>query len=316
MVDATGIIPFNLGSSPVSSVTYSHREQIGNISFQSLSAGIATLEQGQLQLSASQNRFRFRSPLRLQLADGQIDVENLSFGWADEGPQGSVNINISAVELETLTTELGLPVMQGRLSAELGTLYYADSQLTTDGLVTIDVFNGQLQFRNMRYSKPFSNYPTFHSNINFSGIDLLQATRTFDFGEMNGVLDGYIEGLELFGLTPAAFSASLSTRNKGKRNISVKALNNLSILSQGGISSALSSGIYRFIDFYRYRKIGFKCSLENDIFTLVGTAFPGSNRYLVHGGLLPPRIDIISSTPTISFKEMLKRLRRIERAEN
>ena len=241
-------------------------------------------------------------------------IENLTLEWPSGKPQGSVKINIAEVDLETLTEELGLPVMQGRFSGDLGTIRYADRQLSTDGLAGIEVFGGRFQLSNMRYTDPFSSYPTFHADIDFSGLDLLQATRTFDFGEMNGVLDGHIYGFKLFGSTPAAFEAAVSTRKKGKRNISVKALNNLSILSQGGISSALSRGIYRFIDFYRYQKIGFKCSLENDIFTLLGTALPGSDRYLVHGGLLPPRINITTTTPTISFKEMVNRLGRIERA--
>jgi hypothetical protein len=193
---------------------------------------------------------------------------------------------------------------------------YRNEQLSSDGLIHLEVFAGRFQLRNLRYSEPFSSYPRFFADVDFSGLDLLQATRTFDFGEMNGILDGQIHGLQLFGSTPAAFTATLATRLEGKRNISVKALNNLSILSQGGISAALSRGVYRFIDFYRYRQIGFKCSLENDTFTLLGTALPGSQRYLVDGGLLPPRIDITTTSPTISFKEMLKRLGRLDRTGN
>ena len=131
---------------------------------------------------------------------------------------------------------------------------------------------------------------------------------------MNGIVDGYVHNLRLFGLTPSEFDLKFETRQEGKRNISVKALNNLSILSQGGISAALSRGIYRFIDFYRYRKIGFLCHLQNDVFRIRGTALPGSDRYLVYGGWMPPKIDIIAPTHAISFKEMLQRLSRVERA--
>ena len=97
---------------------------------------------------------------------------------------------------------------------------------------------------------------------------------------MNGVVDGYVHQLSLLGTTPSHFQAELRTRNKGKRNISVKALKNLSILSQGGLSAALSRGIYRFIDFYRYRRIGFVCSLRitsyNVCYTkLLRVQFPG-----------------------------------------
>ena len=316
IVDGNGSIPFVLNSAQAPNNIVPDAEYSGNISFGTLSAGLATLEQGHLELAASTNRFTFLSPLLLQLAGGRVAIENLTLGWPNNNPQGSVKINISEVDLEILTQELGWPVMQGRVSADLGTIHYADRQLSTEGLASIEVFGGRFQLRNMSYSEPFSSYPTFHTDIDFSGLNLLQATRTFDFGEMNGVLDGYIHGLKLFGTSPAAFDAIIATRKGGKRNISVKALNNLSIIGQGGISAALSRGIYRFIDFYRYQKIGFKCSLNNDTFTLLGTALSGSDKYLVHGGLLPPRIDITTTTPTISFKEMMNRLSRIDRAGN
>ncbi|MCF6267101.1 MAG: hypothetical protein L3J57_11210 [Desulfuromusa sp.] len=316
IIGGNGSIPFAISSREELTDQVSAAEYPGEISFEALSAGLATLEQGRLDLSASNNRFTFLSPLLLQLAGGRMVIEDLTFGWPAGRPQGSVKINISEVDLETLTRELGWPVMQGQVSADLGTLHYTDRQLSTEGLASIEVFGGRFQLRNMSYSEPFSRYPAFHTDIDFSGLNLLQATRTFDFGEMNGVLDGYIHGLTVFGTSPAAFEAAVATRNSGKRNISVKALNNLSIISQGGMSAALSRGIYRFIDFYRYQKIGFKCSLNNDIFTLLGMASSGSDQYLVHGGLLPPRIDITTTTPTISFKEMMNRLRRIDRAGN
>ncbi len=316
IIDGNGTIPFALNSGQVKTKATPDVEYAGKISFGALSAGLATLEHGRLNLTASSNRFTFLSPLLLQLAGGQVTIENLTLGWPNNKPQGSVKINISAIDLKTLTQELGWPVMQGRVSADLGTIHYANRQLSTEGLASIEVFDGRFQLRNMSYSEPFSSYPVFHTDIDFSGLNLLQATRTFDFGEMNGVLDGYIHGLKLFGTSPATFDAGIATRNGGKRNISVKALNNLSIIGQGGISAALSRGIYRFIDFYRYQKIGFKCPLNNDTFTLLGTALSGSDRYLVHGGLLPPRIDITTTTPTISFKEMMNRLSRIDRAGN
>jgi len=123
-----------------------------------------------------------------------------------------------------------------------------------------------------------------------------------------------VHELRLFGSVPSAFNALFETRPAGKRNISVKAIKNLNTLSQGGLSAALSQGIYRFIDFYRYQKIGIDCTLGNDSFRLRGTAREGEDSYLVYGGLLPPKIDIIAPERAISFKEMLKRISRLDRA--
>ena len=72
-------------------------------------------------------------------------------------------------------------------------------------------------------------------------------------------------------------------------------------------------GVYQMRRRYRYRKIGIRCHLHNDVFHLEGTARPETTTYLIDGGWLPPRLDVIVSTPTISFKEMVKRLKRIER---
>lgn len=311
---ASGTIPFALGSIPQTKTVASAPKFSGEITFSALSIGPASTEQGKLYLSAELNRINTLSPLQLNLAGGHLAIEGVNFGWTKGQPQGSIKIDIDGVNLETLNRDLGLPIMQGNLSANLGTIRYIDRQFSTDGVASLDVFGGRFHFSNMRYSDPFSRHPVFSADIDFTDLDLQQATHTFDFGEMNGILDGHVHGLQLFGTTPAAFEAAVSTHESGTRNISVKALNNLSILSQGGISAALSRGVYQFIDFYRYQKIAFNCSLVNDTFTLIGTALPGSSRYLVRGGLLPPRIDITTSTPTISFKEMVNRLGRIDRA--
>ena len=104
--------------------------------------------------------------------------------------------------------------------------------------------------------KPLSRYPTYHGDIDFKDIDLHALTHTFSFGEINGVASGHVYKLRLFDGIPSAFEARFETAEDGNRNISVKAIRNLNTLSQGGLSAALSQIIYRFIDFYRYRKIG------------------------------------------------------------
>lgn len=319
LVDASGQLPFSIIAGlpgPPNPTDATTTKRLGEISFASLSVGLATLESGRLPVVATPNHFAFRSPLLLRLAGGRVAIADFSFGWGEEGPYGSTRLSIDAVDLASLTEELRLPLMQGNFTADLGRLQYAEQQLSSAGTASLDVFGGRILLRNMRYQAPFSRNPVFYADIDFSGLDLQQATRTYEFGEMNGIIDGQINGLRLFGTTPAAFDTRLETRPTGKRNISVKALNNLSILSQGGITAALSRGVYRFIDFYRYRKIGFACKLENDTFTLIGTARRNSKKYLVDGGLLPPRIDITTTTPTISFKEMVNRLSRIERTGN
>jgi len=231
-------------------------------------------------------------------------------------PHLQTSVRLTGVELEPVSRALAWPVMTGQLHADLKGVKLDPQVVGSEGGAEIRVFGGDFQVSNIRIEAPLSRFPTYHADVGFRGVDLAQLTRTFSFGEINGIADGSVEDLRLFNGLPSAFAARFETREQGERNISVKAIRNLNTLSQGGLSAALSSGIYQFIDFYRYRKIGFLCSLENDVFYLEGTARSDSDQYLVDGGWLPPKIDVIISSPTISFKEMVKRLKRIERTEN
>jgi len=251
----------------------------------------------------------------LQIADGTVTGEGLALGRNQNGLQFEGLFTVAEIELEALTRYLELPTMAGRIDANLGRIHYAEGVLRSAGEARIDVFDGRIRIRNIRLDASSLAYPQAYADLDFTAVDLYQLTQAFSFGAMNGIVDGYIRDLRLFGTTPAKFSARLESREEGKRNISVKALKNLTILSQGGLSAALSQGVYRFIDFYRYRKIGFVCDLEKDVFQVRGTARSDSDRYLVYGGFLPPKIDIIAPPAAISFSEMLKRLQRIERAE-
>lgn len=302
-----GEVPLQLGSAG------ENETQPGRLAWTHLACGPVTAGPGELATRSRPGQLQLPGELHLGLAGGELLLADLELTLPPQELEIASRLTVAAVELQALTGELGWPEMRGGFSAELGRLHYRDGELGSAGTAEIDVFGGQIRVGQMRLREPFSRYPVFQADIDFSGIDLYRLTNTFAFGEMNGVIDGHVHQLNLFGVTPTRFEAALKTRNSGTRNISVKALNNLTILSQGGLSAALSRGIYQFIDFYRYRSIGIACSLENDLFRMHGTAREGSDRYLVYGAFLPPRIDIVTSSPTVSFKEMVKRLKRIER---
>jgi hypothetical protein len=309
-----GTVPFDLTRGAVGTSGGVMAGRSGSLSFSAFSVGPASLAPGEVKFSAGPNRFEISSPLVFGVGGGRMRVEDLALLWNGKRPSGRARLSLRDINLEKIVGDLGFPPMKGRITADLGEIRYETGALSTGGTAVVSVFDGTIAVRNMRLQDPFSPYATFKGDVDFSGLDLSLLTHSFSFGEMNGIVDGYVHNLRLFGLTPSEFDLKFETRQEGKRNISVKALNNLSILSQGGISAALSRGIYRFIDFYRYRKIGFLCHLQNDVFRIRGTALPGSDRYLVYGGWMPPKIDIIAPTHAISFKEMLQRLSRVERA--
>ncbi|MDX9708917.1 MAG: hypothetical protein RBT64_05105 [Trichloromonas sp.] len=286
----------------------------GRLDFDRFELGPLQLESGTLPLQAAPNRLTVAAFPQGRLAGGRMHLADLRAAFEESGLTLAARIRFEAIDLAQLSRELDWAPLSGRLNADLGEIRYADKTLSSAGTIHAELFGGTLDIAKIRVQDPLSRYRTLYGDIEFSGIDLQQLTQTFEFGEMNGILDGHIRDLRLFGTTPSHFSAELSTREEGRRNISVKALKNLSILSQGALAEALSQGIYRFIDFYRYQKIGIDCTLSNDSFRLRGTAREGEDSYLVYGGLLPPKIDIIAPERAISFKEMLKRISRLDRA--
>jgi len=291
-------------------------ERISTLQWGELQAGPIASAAGVLRLEVGPNRWRLVEPLRLPASGGWLELSSFTLALPASGPTAQASLRAEGFEMAELSRELDWPEMGGQFGADLTDIRFSGDEITSGGEASLQVFNGEVRLRNMRVHKPFSAYPTYHADIDFSGIDLRLLTQAFAFGEINGVADGFVHDLRLFGSVPSAFTAEFETRQKGKRNISVKAIKNLNTLSQGGLSAALSQGIYRFIDFYRYRKIGLLCWLQNDVFHLEGTAREGSRQHLVYGGVLPPRIDVVVLSPTISFKEMVRRLQRIERAED
>ena len=82
----------------------------------------------------------------------------------------------------------------------------------------------------------------------------------------------------------------------------------------GTIADTLKSAV-ETINFlagkYGYEKIGFKAYLRNDNLLLLGVRSEDGKQYLVQGGLLPPRVDVVTYSQNISFKEIVNRLKRI-----
>ncbi len=309
-----GRVPFDLAFA-VDSSAPSLPPRTGELQFKELRLGPARLAASPLRFVSQRNQVTFQVPLLLEMAGGRIAVAELLLGSVAEGLLVTGHFSIDGVDLEQLTGELGLVFMTGRLDADLGQIRYQGGLLSSAGEASIDAFGGQIRIGKIGLDISSLDYPQLTADVNFETIDLYQLTQTFSFGAMNGIVDGYVHDLRLFGTTPAKFTALVESRLEGRRNISVKALNNLSILSQGGLSAALSRGLYRFIDFYRYRKIGIACELQRDVFHLRGVARADTDRYLVYGGVLAPKIDIIAPPSAVSFSEMLKRLQRIERAD-
>lgn len=307
-----GSLPFILQVGALPDVA---AERTGRLTWERLKAPLVDAADGTVVLLAATNRWQLSEPVTVGAAGGRASLKALQLSWQMLEPTAEAALSIEEVELAEVSRNFGWPELGGRFGADLDGIRFSRAEIVTSGKASARAFGGQVQLSNLKVLAPLSRYPTYHADIDFGDIDLHALTRTFAFGEINGVASGHVRGLRLFDGVPSAFDARFETAESGTRNISVKAIRNLNTLSHGGLSAALSQGVYRFIDFYRYRRIGMSCSLRNDVFRLEGTARAGSSQYLIDGGWLPPRIDVIVSSPVISFKEMVRRLKRIERTD-
>jgi hypothetical protein len=115
---------------------------------------------------------------------------------------------------------------------------------------------------------------------------------------------------------PASFILEVeSVEKRGvEESISMDAIQSISILGTG-VDSALNRGITQFFREYPYSKIGFRCVLKNDQFSVNGTIHEGGKEYLVRRGLLRG-VDVINQNPNnvISFRDMEERIKRISRS--
>ncbi len=59
----------------------------------------------------------------------------------------------------------------------------------------------------------------------------------------------------------------------------------------------------------------FSGRLKDDNFILTGIERSGDKGYLIKGAFLPPRVDVVSYSQNISFKELVKRIRRVQAIE-
>ncbi len=153
--------------------------------------------------------------------------------------------------------------------------------------------------------------PTVELDLDFQDLLLAQLTETLEAGTISGVARGAVHHLAIAHGEPVRFDAWMETvpRRGVAQRISVKAIRQIAILGGGG--DPLSQGVLSFFDEYRYARMGFRCTLENDRFYLRGIEQDGEKEYLVVGSILPPRVNVISHTPAISFSEMVRRLSRL-----
>jgi hypothetical protein len=147
-------------------------------------------------------------------------------------------------------------------------------------------------------------------------LDLETLTSTFNVGKITGKLDGDIHELRLSNWKPVHFNAQFNTPegDKSRRRISQRAVDNLSQVG-GGATGVLSRSFLRFFEDFSYQALGLGCALNNDVCVMSGVGESDTGYYIVKGGGLPPRINVVGYTRRVGWSDLIERLKSIQNSE-
>ena len=290
----------------------------GALTIESLRFGTELVPEIKTPVSLWSNALTFNQSIRIPIYGGAIEIHNLA--WADliGDPQAfSLAIEAKDLQLQRLTESLGWYRFGGTLSGSIPKVEMVGNVLRGEGQIEIGVFGGYVQLSKTEIENPFSSLPAIKLNARFQEVHLEQASETFAFGRISGILEGTINDLVIADGQPSQMQADVHTvtRSGSSQWISVDALNKITVLSSGEDGSLVYGGIAGFFDEFRYSKMGFKATLRNDKLTLRGVESNDGKEFLVVGSFLPPTVNVISHTREIGFSDLMKRLEQVQKSD-
>jgi len=290
----------------------------GALAIGSLRFGTESIPEIKTPVSLWNNALKFDQPIRVPIYGGTIEIRNLA--WADliGHPQAfSLALEAKDLQVQRLTESLGWYRFGGTLSGSIPKVEMAGNVLRSEGEIQIEVFGGHVQVSKTEIENPLSSLPAIKLDARFQEIQLEQASDTFAFGRISGILEGTISDLIIADGQPSQMQADVHTvaRSDSSQWISVEALNKITVLSSGEDGSLVYGGIAGFFDEFRYSKMGFKATLRNDKLTLRGVESNDGKEFLVVGSFLPPTVNVISHTREIGFSDLMKRLQQIQKSD-
>lgn len=257
------------------------------------------------------NRLQLAGPATIPVFDGRLEIDALELsGLTGDETTWRFGGRLTPIEMERLSAALGWPRLSGTLSGGIEEVRYEGGVIEVGGALALYVFDGTTIARKLRLEDPFGAAPVFTAEIDIRNLDLDLITRTFEFGRIQGRLDGRIHDLVLVGWEPARFDAALYTPedDRSRRRISQKAVDNISRVG-GGLTGALSTGFMRFFDEFSYGRLGLSCRLEGEVCLMDGIGPANGGYYIVKAAGLPPRIDVVGYTREVGWRELVTRIK-------
>ncbi|HXC60279.1 MAG TPA: hypothetical protein VN645_13275 [Steroidobacteraceae bacterium] len=255
-----------------------------------------------LDFTTHDRDFRLLQPARLPLFDGALRINTLSvqkLGQPDMS--GDFDAVIEPISMAAVAKALDWPEFAGTLSGRIPGVTYRNQELSLQGDVEAQMFDGRVTASNLRVRDPLGDWPKLHADIAARNLDLDLITHTFEFGSITGRLDADVAGLETFGVSPVAFDLSLRTppKDRSRHRISQRAVENLSMIG-GGTGGALQTGLLRFFEQFGYSRLGLGCRLRNDVCQLSGIEPAADGFYIMKGSGIP-KLDIVGHNQRVDW---------------
>ncbi len=267
---------------------------------------------GATNITAELNRYALTaSQIKLPVLDGALNLSDVSAAWANKEWHWHLRANISPIAMPEFSQALGWPRMEGKVSATIPLVTYSGGQLSTDGAMSFNVFNGTAVITNLAMQNPLRIAPKLTGSMQFRNLDLGDLTRTFSFGAIEGRLDGDVNNLVLTNWQPVNFDADFhSSPGRYQKKISQRAVENISALGGAGAAAAIQHSFLRFFKEFNYEKIGLTCKLRNDKCEMGGIESTPQGYIIVKGSGVPS-ITVMGYNHDVSWGELLARIKRI-----
>jgi hypothetical protein len=275
-----------------------------------LSAYRLALGPAQLHWQDQAGVLRLEAPATATLFGGSFQLAH--FAWrpsAGKLRRLSAAFSVTDVDLAALCKAFGWPTFLGKLGGSVPGLQYRDGQLTFQGGLSLQVFDGAVSVTGLSLRHPLGSTPELKANVDLEQLNLAQLSGAFDFGHITGRLNGAINGLQLVDWKPVAFAATLTTQGGGK--ISQDAIKNLSQVGGGGVGGGLQGLALSLFKTFHYAKIELSCTLAKGVCTMGGIEpdpNPDTSGYTIVEGSGLPHLTVIGHERKVDWATLVSRL--------
>jgi hypothetical protein len=289
-----------------------------------------------LPMRSAGGELRLREPVTVPAFGGTLRFDGLVMRPPanGQGMRMDFALDLDRLDIGAIAQALGLPAFDGELSGTIPNAHYADERMAFDGGLDMQLFGGTVRVSQLTLERPFGVAPSLGADLAIDDLDLHALTGVFDFGSIDGKLDGRIDGLRLVDWGATAFDAELHTdaaaakRAGVRQRISQRAVQDISSVGDASFVASLQGRLLALFDDFGYARIGISCRLANEVCLMDGlhaagrapdpaaaaaagatpdTARSSPGFTIVEGSGLP-RLSVVGFNRLVDWPTLLERL--------